>query len=137
MTPQEALTLVEVLAAGRDPATGAELPEDSPFNHPRVIRALYIATQAMAHWAERQSRAGPSQAGKPWPPEEDDRLAAAFDSGIDVAALARAHDRTEGAIRSRLVRLGRLAPSGRERLRPGSLAEALHRGARPGAPDGL
>jgi hypothetical protein len=130
MTPQEALTLVEVLAAGRDPATGAELPEASPFNQPRVIRALYVATQAMAHWAERQSRPGPGQAGKPWRPEEDARLAAAYDGGTEVAALASAHQRTEGAIRSRLVRLGRLEPTGRERLRPGSLGVTPRRPAR-------
>jgi len=33
-----------------------------------------------------------------------------FESGTTIAALAQTHERTEGAIRSRLMRLGKLVP---------------------------
>jgi len=50
----------------------------------------------------------PTNAGKPWSPEEDNSLAASFDKGTPVRKMASEHGRTEGAIASRLVRLGRL-----------------------------
>jgi len=48
----------------------------------------------------------PTQAGKAWTEEEDQRLQAAFESGKVVADLAREHERSRNAISSRLVRLG-------------------------------
>lgn len=50
-------------------------------------------------------------AGKSWTEEEDQRLLAGFDAGTPVAALARTHERTTGAINSRWVKLGRLQAS--------------------------
>jgi len=55
--------------------------------------------------------AAPGNAGKSWTEDEDHRLVAAFDAGTPVAALARTHERTTGAINSRLVKLGRLQAS--------------------------
>jgi len=49
-------------------------------------------------------------AGKPWDAEEDESLVADFESGTSIAELAQMHERTEGAIRSRLMRLGKLVP---------------------------
>ena len=46
--------------------------------------------------------------GKPWTPEEDQALVAAFDSGSTPKQLAAAHERTNGAVRSRLMKLGKL-----------------------------
>lgn len=51
---------------------------------------------------------GPNRNGETWKPEEDERLAQAFDSGAAIKELAASHERTNGAIRSRLVRLGRI-----------------------------
>jgi hypothetical protein len=51
---------------------------------------------------------GPDQAGKPWSRAEDAELAAACDAGESIRDLAASHRRTEGAIRSRLLRLGKL-----------------------------
>jgi hypothetical protein len=58
----------------------------------------------------RSGRGGkpPAQAGKPWSRAEDSELADAFDAGRSIRELAEDHARTEGAIRSRLVRLGKL-----------------------------
>ncbi len=111
MTPTEAKQVIEVLAGGIDPETGEVLSEDSPINSPHVIRALFLAAKALELQASKQARpaaASPSNAGKPWTEAEDHQLAAAFDAGTAVAALARTHQRTSGAITSRLIRLGRL-----------------------------
>ena len=113
MTPAEAKQIIEVLASGVDPATGEVLGDDSPLSSPHVIRALFLAAKALeltAGKAER-SQASPSNAGKAWTDDEDQRLVAAFDTGTPVAALARTHERTSGAITSRLIRLGRLQVS--------------------------
>lgn len=113
MTPTEAKQVIEVLAGGIDPATGEVLADDSPLSSPHVIRALFLAAKAlelMVVKAER-SAATPTNAGKAWSDEEDQRLVAGFDADTPVAALARAHERTTGAITSRLIRLGRLQVS--------------------------
>ena len=120
MTPEEAKQIIDVLAAGVDPATGEVLPEDNPLNSPHVIRALFIASKALERLAVKSARpsaAAPGKAGKPWSEDEDQRLLVGFDAGTPVAALALAHERSSGAITSRLGRLGRLqlpqkAPSG-------------------------
>ena len=112
MTPAEAKQIIEVLADGIDPATGEVLADDSPLSSPHVIRALFIATKALELMADKAARpAAPGNAGKPWTEDEDQRLVAAFDANTPVATLARAHERTTGAITSRLIRLGRLQVS--------------------------
>jgi hypothetical protein len=115
MTPAEAKQIIEVLAGGVDPATGEVLPDDSPLSSPHVIRALFIAAKALELMAAakpaRPAAATPGNAGKSWTEEEDQRLAAGFDAGTPVDALARTHERTTGAINSRLVKLGRLQAS--------------------------
>ena len=111
MTPEEAKQIIDVLASGVDPATGEVLPEDNALNSPHVIRALFIASKALERMAAKPARpsaAAPGKAGKPWSEDEDQRLLAGFDAGTPVAALALAHERSSGAITSRLERLGRL-----------------------------
>lgn len=115
MTPAEAKQIIEVLAGGVDPATGEVLADDSPLSSPHVIRALFIAAKALELMAAakppRPAAAAPGNAGKPWVEDEDQRLVAAFDAGTPVAELARTHERSSGAINSRLIRLGRLQVS--------------------------
>lgn len=48
------------------------------------------------------------RAGLPWDNEETAALLSAFDAGASVSRLAAAHERTEGAIISRLANLDRL-----------------------------
>jgi hypothetical protein len=113
MTPAEAKQIIEVLASGVDPATGEVLAEDSPLNDPHVIRALFIAAKALEQVGSKAARsaATPGNAGKSWSEDEDQRLVTAFDANTPVAALARTHERSAGAITSRLIRLGRLQVS--------------------------
>ena len=44
--------------------------------------------------------------GKPWKQEDDERLQAKFRSGMDVKTLAKEFKRTQGAIQSRIEKLG-------------------------------
>lgn len=110
MTSAEAKHLIESLANGVDPGTGEILPEQNPFNNPQVIRALFLAAKALEHMAKREQRERtlPNNAGKAWSEAEDKTLLSAFDSGITVKELSAKHGRTERAIASRLVRLGRI-----------------------------
>lgn len=111
MTPAEAKQIIEVLAGGIDPSTGEVLTDDSPLSSPHVIRALFLAAKALELMTTKPARpaaAARGNAGKSWTEEEDQRLLAGFDAGTLVAALARTHERTTGAINSRLVKLGRL-----------------------------
>lgn len=55
----------------------------------------------------------PWNAGAGWTVEEDAELLAEFDSGLQIEGLAKLHGRTQRAIESRLVRLGRLTLAGR------------------------
>lgn len=49
-----------------------------------------------------------ANAGAPWSQEEDDELSREFAAKISIAELAKRHGRTQGAINSRLVRLGKI-----------------------------
>ena len=51
---------------------------------------------------------------------EDREIATAFDSGTTILEMARRHARTQGSIRLRLEKLGKLPPSGEARYPNGS-----------------
>lgn len=110
MDATKSLEIIRLLANGVDPYTGEEYPIDSPYQHPQTIRALFVAIQAL----ERVKKSGdrqrqlPDNAGKAWEDEEDQRLVLAFDSGKSSKQLAEDHQRTEGSIRSRLLKLGKI-----------------------------
>ena len=110
MTPNEAKSIIETLANGVDPETGEVLSAQSVFNNPQVIRALFIATNALDGLAKREKQAKtlPDNAGKAWSEIEDSELINAFDAGGSIKDISAKHGRTEGAIASRLLRLGRI-----------------------------
>ena len=110
MSPNEAKSIIEALANGVDPETGEVLSAQSVFNNPQVIRALFIATNALDSLAKREKREKtlPDKAGKAWSELEDSELLSAFDVGRSIKDIAAKHSRTEGAISARLIRLGRI-----------------------------
>ncbi len=118
MEPSEALRIIRSLADGVDPHTGEIFPDESPYQHPQVLRALFLAVRAMERLEDRQRRKGvlPANAGKPRDNAEDKVLCEGFDAGLKVGELAQKHRRTEGAVQSRLEKLGKV-PS---RFRSGS-----------------
>jgi hypothetical protein len=109
MSPIEAKSIIDALGGGIDPATGEVITGNSIFNQPEVIRALFVASKALEKLAEREKREKllPSNAGKAWTDSEDAELLTAYDERLSVKELAIKHGRTEGAIESRLLRLGR------------------------------
>ena len=56
----------------------------------------------------------PSSTFVRWTPEEEEeeRLAAAFDTGKTSAELAKLHDRSRAAIEARLLKVGKIDVSG-------------------------
>jgi hypothetical protein len=110
MSPNEAKSIIETLANGVDPETGEVLSAQSVFNNPQVIRALFIATNALDSLAKREKREKtlPGKAGNAWSETEDSELLSAFDAGGSIIDISTIHGRTEGAIASRLIRLGRI-----------------------------
>ena len=115
MELQTARQIIDTLAQGIHPVTGEVMPEDSPYNAPPVIRALFAVSQALegapaapaAPARARRERANlPPNTGKPWSSEDDEQLRLGFSAGTPTKDLAAALGRTRWAIESRLVKLG-------------------------------
>lgn len=95
--------IVRILADGIDPITGEILPEDSVYNSPEVIRALFMVLERI----NEASIDDPLRnAGKPWSEIEDEKLRDEFISKIRISDIAKEHGRSYGAIESRLNHLG-------------------------------
>jgi hypothetical protein len=114
MEAERAADILRALADGVDPFTGEVLDARSPLQNPECVRALFAAIEALeGRSSARSNRAGrnrglPDRAGEPWDEHEDGELMERFDTGWNIADLAKHHHRTRGAIRARLVRLGKL-----------------------------
>src|SRR3954469_12479138 len=105
--------IIDTLAQGIHPVTGEVMPEDSPYNAPPVIRALFAVSQALdggASPASKPRREAPVNAGKSWTPEEDAKVDTSFAAGVDVRDIAQELGRTAWAVEARLVKLGKLEP---------------------------
>jgi hypothetical protein len=108
----EALKILEAPADVADPETGEVFPAEGPYQRSQVVRALRTAVRALERQEEREERARrlPENAGKAWNKDEDERLCRDFEAGTSLRELAKSHARTEGAIRSRLEKLGKIEP---------------------------
>ena len=95
--------IVRILADGIDPITGEILPEDSVYNSPEVIRALFTLLEATSMSQENFLT---RNAGKPWSDDEDNKLREEFAARIRISDIAKEHGRTYGAIESRLEKMG-------------------------------
>jgi hypothetical protein len=122
MEKEQTLRVLNALANGIHPATGEKFAADSPYQHPDTVRALFAAMRAVeggtaqaapapAAAPERRPAMPQSGSGSRWSPEEEQRLAAAFDAGRTVDELARAHNRSRAGIEARLVKLGKMDAS--------------------------
>jgi len=123
MEIEKAKEIVSSLANGIDPVTGEVFPDDSPYNHPFVIRALFILLgnvviskkQNKLSVREKQAQnlenGKPRNAGLPWTDELRQKVATMFHEVKHIGELARFFERTEGAIQSELVRQGLIDPN--------------------------
>jgi hypothetical protein len=121
MELQTAREIIDTLAQGIHPVTGQAMPEDSPYNAPPVIRALFAVSQALDGAATGRLRRPrgelPPNTGKPWSASDDEQLRIGFDAGTPTRDLAAALGRTRWAVESRLVKLGAM-PLGRGGVPP-------------------
>lgn len=115
------LKVIEALANGINPLTGEALPEESPYNSPEIIRALFAALDFIKHPPTRQPKVKksieqkqaenldkglPKNAGLPWTEEQKNDVAEQFKSGKLVSVLADEFGRTNGSIHSELKKQG-------------------------------
>lgn len=110
MEHAKALAILQTLSNGIDPFSGESFPAESTYQHPDVVRALYAAVRALETASKRQTArpAVAGNSGKPWAPEEDERLIAAFDAGRPLDELAAEHGRSRLAVEARLARFGKV-----------------------------
>ena len=113
MELEKAISIIQALSDGVDPYTGEQYPSDSPYQMPDTVRALALAVTALEKQQISTNRQQnlPSSAGKPWSEEEGKRLLEAYDADIPINEISILHDRTVGAIKSRLVKQGRIKNS--------------------------
>jgi hypothetical protein len=105
MDRQQVIVVLESLANGTDPATGARIPNET-FHSADTVRALFAAASLLK--GARNGNTKFVAAGTPWSSEEDSRLTQEFDNGMTIAQIALQHGRTSGGITSRLVKLGKI-----------------------------
>ena len=110
MTNSEAARILESLARGEDPQDLKPLSPHDVLARRDVIGALFLGANALQKGVSatevNAKRELPIGAGKPWGDEEDKNLIDEFHANKSIADMASDHARTEGGIRSRLVRLG-------------------------------
>jgi hypothetical protein len=111
MEIQEALAVIRKLADGVHPETGAILSPDNLYQHPQAVRAMHRAMGALEFQAERERAKNflPKNAGKAWSHQEDAQICDEIRRGFSFEKIAQMHDRTNGSIVARLVRLGKIS----------------------------
>ena len=121
MELREAQSIVKALAQGVDPNTGEVFPPDSPYNEPRIIRALFALHEfiqqarkpRMSADERRQENLDlgrPRNYGLPWTDDARSQVATRFEEGHSIEELAATLERTQGGIRAELIRQGLLSP---------------------------
>jgi hypothetical protein len=121
MEIRKAQSIVKTLAQGVDPNTGEVFAPDSPYNQPKVIRALFtvhdFVRQArkprMSADEKRQENLDlgrPGNYGLPWKDDDRSQVATGFEEGKTIEELATTLERTQGAIRAELIRQGLVEP---------------------------
>lgn len=56
MELSNAIQIVQALADGVDPHTGEAFPDNSPYQHPQTVRALFTAVKALESYRDAQVR---------------------------------------------------------------------------------
>ena len=71
-----------------------------------IMKSVHGDVQSMTKNGVTLSVVPPLRAGHPWTVEEDEKLRWRFEKGVPMADLALVHQRTRGAIKAELKRLG-------------------------------
>lgn len=125
MKLEEAREIVMALVEGFDQLTGEVLPSDIPYNRRTVKRALRIVYYETATKQEQTNfsrnivgskitkikkqeknlkEGKPKNAGMPWTDSLRKKLVSQYQRGVTIAKLSKTFERTQGAIRSELIK---------------------------------
>jgi hypothetical protein len=121
MELEQAKSIVKTLAQGVDPTTGEVFAPESPYNDPRVIRALFtvhdlarpakIPRMSVDERRRHNIESGrPRNSGLPWTDDNREQVASEFRKGKTIAELATTLERSQGAIHAELVKQGLVSP---------------------------
>lgn len=113
MKESEAADILHDLAVGKSPLTGNSLYDIDDIFDPRIVSAIALGALALKEKSEpgtkkekkNKSTSKPAGAGRRWSTKEENELALHFHSEMQIKEIAKAHDRTTGAIRSRLQKM--------------------------------
>lgn len=118
MNKAEVVDILSALASGVHPATGEVFEEESPYNHPQIIRALFGSLEIIQASGDRAPKKSQEEInreeGRPlrfnvrWSEQEDEELISLIEKGVLTGDIAEQFQRTKGSIHSRLQRQGLL-----------------------------
>ena len=118
MNKAEVVDVLSALASGVHPVTGEVFEEESAYNHPKVIRALFGSLEIIQSPTGRGPKKSQEEInreeGRPlrfnirWSEQEDEELIGKIGKGILTGDIAEQFQRTKGSIHSRLQRQGLL-----------------------------
>lgn len=100
----ELIEICDALLMGVDPFTGEILSEDHLVNSDSVQEIISLAKKTIYNKAVRESKK-PEQAGAKWSEEEEVKLKDEYKAGLPIKEIAKLHNRTEGAIRLKLIKI--------------------------------
>ncbi|MCE2571882.1 hypothetical protein [Motilimonas eburnea] len=100
MDQEKAYLIIDTLANGIDPVTGECFPENSPYNHPDVIRALfYLLRNQPTHKKQKKSleekqqenvaKGLPKNYGLPWSDEAIEYVISQYNANIAIDCIAQ------------------------------------------------
>ena len=98
--------LLTILADGINPITGELLPDEDSCNQVEIVRALHSVIMELDNKNKTPIKKYRENSGKPWTEEEEKQLLEEYRVGLKVKEIAKAHERSNGAITSRLEKLG-------------------------------
>ncbi len=103
MDKSRTLEIIKSLAEGIDPTSGEVFSLDSPYQNVEIVRALFHASKIIEGV---KVKVLPENAGSPWTDEEHQKVVEDYFNEIPISKIAKEHQRTPGAIRSRLKKAG-------------------------------
>lgn len=102
--------IIQRIIYGVNPITGESLDNNHFCANEQIIDALEDAIVALNKEEERKKRREnqPKNTGAKWSKELDTNLISLFEEGKGIKELSEIFERTSGAIRTRLQRLGKI-----------------------------
>jgi hypothetical protein len=103
---KEAHRIVSLIARGADPDKPDQRPTADVLERPGVIRALFLASEALNSSTDTLDTTKEVRKGKPWSKDENDELRWEISQNESLEAIAAKHGRSEGGIVARMVHIG-------------------------------